>query len=329
MSTEVMIGLIFGVLAIAVASMAYLVIMPFISGERRTEKRIQVVAQGKPNRIGSTRADDVANRRKQVQETLKEIEKKQKSKNKATLKMRLIRAGLHASPQQFFVASALTGALAMLGVMLFSGLSIWIAALVGFTAAFGLPRWILGFWARRRQAKFLLELANTIDIIVRGVKSGLPVGECLEIIARESSEPIKSEFAELVEGQRLGVSLADGFDRMMERMPVAEVNFLAIVIAIQQQAGGNLAEALGNLSGVLRARFGLKAKVAALSGEATASAAILGGLPFVVCAGVYFTSPDYIMLLFTDKIGHILLAVAAVMMTIGIYVMRTMINFKY
>jgi tight adherence protein B len=320
---------IFGLLAMAVAAIAYLGIMPFINGERRTEKRIQTVAKSKANKTGGNRTEDAANRRKQVQESLKEIEKRQKAKNKLTLKTRLMRAGLDTTPQNFWMISAIAGCVAFAAATLFGGLSMWIAMLIGFSAAFGLPRWVLNYLAKKRQAKFLSELANTIDIIVRGVKSGLPLGECLEIIARESPEPVKSEFAELVEGQRIGVSLPDGFDRMMERMPVPDVNFLAIVIAIQQQAGGNLAEALGNLSGVLRARSGLKAKVAALSGEATASAAILAGLPFIVMGGVYMSSPDYISLLWEDKIGHIMLVVAALMMSAGIFVMRQMINFKY
>ncbi len=327
MSTEVMLIGVFAILALAVGSFAYIVIMPFVSGERRTEKRIQSVARSKANRAGS-RTDDIANRRKQVQESLKELEKKQKAKNRLTMKTRLLRAGLEATPQQFFVASVITGAVAF-GIVVIGGLGLPIGALVGFSCAFGLPRWVLGFLAKRRQAKFLHEFANSIDIIVRGVKSGLPLNECLEIIARESPEPIKSEFAELLEGSRVGVTLPEGFDRMMDRMPLPEVNFLSIVIAIQQQAGGNLAEALGNLSGVLRSRFMLRAKVKALSGEATASAGILAGLPFIVMGGVYLSSPDYISLLFTDKAGHIMLMVGAVLMTVGILVMRKMINFKY
>ncbi len=330
MSTTLILGLVFAMMAIAVACLAYLAVMPFINGERRTEKRIQGVARGKANKLGMTRGEEMASRRKQVQETLKEIEKRQKAKNKMTLRTRLMRAGLDkTTPYQFWMMSAITGCVAFGAAVILGGLSLWIAGLIGFSASFGLPRWVLNYLAKKRQAKFLAELANTIDIIVRGVKSGLPLGECLEIIARETPEPIKSEFAELVEGQRIGVTLPEGFDRMMERMPVPDVNFLAIVIAIQQQAGGNLAEALGNLSGVLRARFGLKAKVAALSGEATASAGILAGLPFIVMGGVYLSSPDYISLLWEDKIGHVMLGVAAAMMIVGILVMRKMINFKY
>ncbi len=116
---------------------------------------------------------------------------------------------------------------------------------------------------------------------------------------------------------------------MMVRMPLQDVNFFAIVIAIQQQAGGNLSEALGNLSGVLRDRKQLEDKVKALSAEAKASAIILAALPFIVMLGVYFTSPDYIAMLWRERVGHFLLAGAGFWMSCGVLVMRKMINFKY
>ena len=149
------------------------------------------------------------------------------------------------------------------------------------------------------------------------------------IIARESPQPVSGEFTELVEQQRVGVPLADCFDRMMVRVPLPEVRFFAIVISIQQQAGGNLSEALGNLSGVLRDRKRLQAKVRALSAEAKASAAVLGALPFVVMILVYITTPSYIALLWSTKFGQFLLAAAGFWMSCGILVMRKMINFKY
>ena len=134
----------------------------------------------------------------------------------------------------------------------------------------------------RRQTKFTRELPNAIDIVVRGMKSGLPLNECLSIISRESEEPLAGEFREVIEQQRVGVSLAEALERLTVRMPLPEVRFLAIVVAIQQQAGGNLSEALGNLSTVLRDRFLLKMKVKALSAEAKASAWVLASLPPMV-----------------------------------------------
>ena len=191
------------------------------------------------------------------------------------------------------------------------------------------PRWFVARLTKRRQTKFIDEFANAIDVIVRGVKSGLPLPECLGIIARESPQPVAGEFTDLVEQQRVGVPLGEAFERMMTRMPLPEVRFFAIVIAIQQQAGGNLSEALGNLSGVLRDRKRLQAKVRALSAEAKASAAVLGALPFIVMILVYITTPAYITLLWTTRFGQFLLACAGVWMTGGVLVMRKMINFKY
>jgi tight adherence protein B len=209
------------------------------------------------------------------------------------------------------------------------GLPIVVPLLIGFAGMFGLPRWVLARMTKRRQTKFTDEFANAIDIIVRGVKSGLPLTECLNIISRESPQPVSGEFTELVEQQRVGVPLSEAFDRMMTRMPLAEVRFFAIVLAIQQQAGGNWSEALGNLAGVLRDRKRLQAKVRALSAEAKASAAVLGALPFAVTGIVYITTPDYISLLWTTRVGQFLLVAAGFWMTCGILVMRKMINFKY
>ena len=314
-------------IALAVGLLAFVVAFPFLTGEVRSEKRMDAIAKSKANRVGS-RQDAANDRRKQVQDQLKYADQKKAAKNKVPLRTKLMRAGLTATPKQFHIASLIMGAVAFV-FCLVGGLWIGTCALIGVAAGLGLPRFVLKFLIKRRQSKFTSEFANAIDVIVRGVKTGLPLNECLNIIARESPEPVKSEFVDLVEGQRLGIPMAECFDRMMESMPLPEVNFFSIVIAIQQGSGGNLAEALGNLSGVLRSRKMLAAKVQALSSEAKASAAILGGLPFVVMTMVYMTSPAYINVLFQEPMGHVALAVAAFWMSCGLLTMRQMINFKY
>jgi tight adherence protein B len=182
---------------------------------------------------------------------------------------------------------------------------------------------------KRRQAKFLLEFANAIDIMVRGVQSGLAFSDCMQIIARESPEPVRSEFADLVAQQAVGVPLSAAFERMSERMPLQEVSFFAIVIAIQHQTGGNLAEVLSNLAQVLRDRYRLEAKVRAFSAEAKTSAIIIGALPPCVILAVFFTSPGYISILWHDTLGNMMLIGSAIWMFIGVLVMRKMINFDY
>jgi tight adherence protein B len=316
--------------ALSAAAAIYFLIASFFSGDA-AEKRLQGVSESKGMRAQNrVQAELAQNRRKQVAESLKEMESRQKEKEKLTLRLRLERAGLEITPQAFWIASGVAGL--FVGALVYfalPGTHPIVAVLAAFAGAFGLPRFVVAYMAKRRQAQFVDEFANSIDVIVRGVKSGLPLNECLGIIGRESPSPIREEFQEIVEQQRVGVPLADCFERMMARMPLPEVKFFSIVIGIQQQAGGNLSEALGNLSGVLRDRRRLQAKVKALSAEAKASAAVLGALPFIVMAMVYVTTPNYIALLWTTKMGQFLLLIAGAWMTVGLLVMRKMINFKY
>jgi len=320
-----------GLAALSAAAIIYILAYPLLSGSTKTEKRIQGVTENKAKRaVRNVQTEQINNRRRQVAETLKELEQKQKQREKLTMRMRLERAGVDVTPRVFWLASLVAGgAIGAITYVSLPGMSPLIAVAAMFIGGLGLPRWIIIRMIKRRQSKFLDEFANSIDVIVRGVKSGLPLNECLNIIARESPSPIKEEFKELVEQQRVGVPLSECFERMMARMPLPEVNFFAIVISIQQQAGGNLSEALGNLAGVLRDRKRMQAKVKALSAEAKASAGVLAALPFAVMMMVYFTTPNYIKVLFTAKMGQFFLVCAAVWMTCGILVMKKMINFKY
>jgi tight adherence protein B len=200
---------------------------------------------------------------------------------------------------------------------------------LAFAGGLGLPRWALGFLKKRREKKFLAALPDAVDVIVRGIKAGLPLLDSLKLIAAESEEPIRSEFRGIIETQTVGIPLGEACLKLYERMPVAEANFFGIVVSIQQRAGGNLSETLGNLSRVLRDRKKMKAKIQAMSMEAKASASIIGSLPIVVMALVYFTSPAYIELLWLEPIGRIMMACCGTWMFIGIMVMRKMINFDF
>lgn len=315
--------------ALAVGGVVYVLVMPFMSGERTASKRVANVTQGQARartRVGLQQPLQM--RRQQVQDTIRDLEAKQKASRRVPLRTKLVRAGLSIKPRIYYILCLLSGLLGGF-IVLITGSSPLVSLLVAFACGFGLPRWILSRMIKRRQAKFLVEFANAIDIIVRGVKSGLPLGDCLQIIAAESPEPVRGEFIDLVEQQKVGVPLARAFERMYERMPLQEVNFFAIVIAIQSQTGGNLAEALGNLSQVLRDRYRLQAKVRTFSAEAKASAMIIGSLPPCVMLLVYLTSTDYIMLLFTEKLGNAMLIASGIWMFLGILVMRKMINFDY
>ena len=311
---------------IAVGGVVYVLLMPYMSGERKASKRVGNVAQGVQRRSAVPRSLQI--RKQRVQDTIKNIEAKQKPKKRVQLRIRLIRAGLSIKPSTYYLLSCLSGVVGGF-IVLVTGSSLLVSLLAAFACGFGLPRWILARMIKRRQAKFLLQFANSIDIIVRGIKSGLAFSDCVQIIARESPEPVRSEFADLVAQQKVGVPLSGAFERMFERMPLQEVNFFAIVIAIQNQIGGNLAEVLSNLTQVLRDRYRLEAKVRAFSAEAKASAIIIGALPPCVMLAVFFTSPGYISILWHDKLGNLMLIGGAIWMFIGVLVMRKMINFDY
>ncbi|AOG10363.1 type II secretion system F family protein [Agrobacterium sp. RAC06] len=322
--------------AVSTGAIAYGVLYSKIETEKKTATRINRVRSAETDtnqmKAARDRVQEISKRRKSVQDSLKELEKKQqqdktKKANAASLKAKLVQSGLAISLSQFYMVSVLIG-LVVLAVTFLAGMGPLVIAGATFVAAFGLPRWFVGFLVGRRQKKFLEEFPNSLDVMTRSIRSGLPLNDAIRMIASDGQDPVKTEFRRIVESQQLGLSVPDSVARMHQTMPLSEVSFFAIVVAIQGQAGGNLSEALSNLSRVLRDRKKMKAKVNALSMEAKASAAIIGALPFIVALLVYLTSPDYIMILFTDSRGHLILGVSAVWMSIGLLVMRNMINFE-
>lgn len=314
---------------IAVGGVGWVVAGAMGDGQK-SARRKAVVASNGPRKSRTQQADQTVQRRKQVQDSLKEIEDKQKSakKKSLTLKSRIEQAGYSFSPKTFWIASGVLGVLAFLGAIV-TGQNLLIATGLSIAAGLGLPRWYLGMRRSGRQKKFTGEFANALDIIVRGIKSGLPLNECIKVIARESAEPVASEFTKLVEAQAVGVSLEDAIKKMVQRMPLPELNFFATVLTIQAKTGGNLSEALGNLSAVLRARKMMREKIGALSSEAKASSMIIGALPPGVLAIVYFTTPSYMTAMFVEPKGQLMLLGGGIWMGLGILMMRGMINFKH
>lgn len=312
---------------LAVGGVVYALFYPALSGQKRAEKRRQEFAAPVASRSGGMDREAQARaKRGQVAQSLKEIENRESARNKVSLETRIAQAGLTWDRRRFYIVSAVMAVMTALIVLVLSGSTIM--ALVGlFIGGFGLPMWYLKRAKAKRLKRFGLEFPNALDVIVRGIKSGLPVNDCLRIIANEAAEPVKTEFRVIVEAQTLGLTLTEAAEKLAERMPSAEANFFGIVLAIQQKTGGNLSETLGNLSRVLRERRKMRDKVQAMSMEAKASAAIIGALPPIVGVLVYFSSPKYIELLWTTQAGQFGLAVSAVWMTIGILVMRKMINF--
>jgi tight adherence protein B len=313
---------------LAAGGVVWVFIYPLLSGERRAEQRKASVARAQPM-IASPASRAVPKvRREQVEETLKDIEARRKKAKSPPLSVRISQAGLSWSKRQFIMISAGLAIIAS-AVAFFTGTGLLTTAGVCFAAGFGFPRWMLHFLKKRRERKFLEAFADAVDVIVRGVKAGLPLGDCLRVIATDSQEPVKSEFRAITETQTIGMPLGEACTRLYESMPLPEANFFGIVVSIQQKAGGNLSEALGNLSRVLRDRKKMQAKIRAMSMEAKASAVIIGSLPPAVMLLVYITSPTYIELLWTTELGRLMLAACVTWMSIGVFVMKKMINFDF
>jgi tight adherence protein B len=312
--------------AAAVGGISWVFLYPMLSGERKAEHRRASVAKSEPAARNVDK--NQRSRREQVEGSLKDLEARRQKEKKIPLSSRLTQAGLTWTTQKFMVASGVLAAAAFASAMLAGG-GLIAAVGLAFAAGFGLPRWALSYLKKRREAAFLKALPDAVDVIVRGIKAGLPLFESIKVVAADAPEPLKGEFLAIIETQAIGMPLGDACARLFDRMPVPEANFFGIVIAIQQKSGGNLSEALGNLSKVLRDRKKMAEKIQAMSMEAKASAGIIGSLPPIVMLLVYLSTPDYISLLWTHPTGQLMLVGCVVWMSIGIFVMKRMINFDF
>ena len=315
--------------ALSIGGLGYFLISPSLEKKQRSNQRLEAITRGPQARTAAAPGEEnTRDRRKQVKDALKELEENQKKrKQQMTLRRRIEQAGLDISTQTFYTISAFVALIGLL-IGFVTGQAPGFILMLGFAFGLGLPRWALGFMKKSREKKFAEEFTVAIDVIVRGVRSGLPVNDCLKIIARENKSPVKEEFALMIDGIRVGLSLEQALHRMYDRMSLAEVNFFGIVLIIQQKTGGNLAEALHNLSEVLRGRKRMKGKIDAMSSEAKASAGIIGSLPFFVAGIIYLLRPDYMLLLVQTPLGKLMLIGSAIWMSMGIIAMKTMISFK-
>jgi tight adherence protein B len=312
--------------ATALGGLAWVFLYPSLSGQNKAEARRSSVARPEPS---ARQADkNQRSRREQVEGTLKELDARRQKDKKVALGTRITQAGLTWSIQKFWIISGVLAAAAFM-LAFTAGGGLLGAGGLAFAAGFGLPRWILGYLKKRRETAFLKALPDAVDVIVRGIKAGLPLFDSIKVVAADASEPLKGEFLAIIETQAIGMPLGEACARLFERMPLPEANFFGIVVAIQQKSGGNLSEALGNLSKVLRDRKKMREKIQAMSMEAKASAGIIGSLPPVVMFLVWLTTPDYIALLWTTPVGQLMLVGCALWMTCGVLVMKKMINFDF
>jgi tight adherence protein B len=312
---------------VAIGGLAWVFLYPMLSGQNKAESRRASVAKTEP--AARNQADKTQrSRREQVEGSLKDLEARRQKEKRLPLSARLTQAGLDWTPRKFMVVSGILG-VACLGAAILLGGGLLAGIGLAFAGGFGLPRWMLGFLKKRREKNFLKALPDAVDVIVRGIKAGLPLFESIKVVAADSPEPLRGEFLAIIETQAIGMPLGEACARLFERMPVPEANFFGIVISIQQKSGGNLSEALGNLSKVLRDRKKMAEKIQAMSMEAKASAGIIGSLPPIVMLLVYLSTPQYISLLWTHPTGQLMLVGCVIWMSLGIFVMKRMINFDF
>ena len=291
-------------------------------------KRIQEVgslgdltSQGASNKGESRRA-------RRIQDKIKQLEKKTSKKSGIDgLHQTILRAGININISTYLIFCAILGLVSAL-VYLVLGYPHLGAIPVALIMGLAFPKLLLMRLTYSRQNAFTKRFAEAIDIVVRGIRSGLPVNECFSVVAREFEAPMGEEFRLLVEGQNLGMSIDDLMEKGINRIPTAEYKFFAIVIQIQRQTGGNLAETLSKLSLVLRERKKMRDKARAMASEAMASAGIIGSLPFIVAILLSLTSPAYLQVLFDEPTGQKLIWFGLFWMFLGSVVMKKMINFK-
>ncbi len=329
MNLGILLFLVAGAVFISMVAVTFSLILPQIKARANLRQRISV-ASGNVSAAEVTRGiGGDSSRRRDIQSRLRQLEDA-KTKKSFAVKLRetLRQAGLRLTLRNYFL---LCTAFSVVAAILYkmTGYHLVGIAPISITVGFGLPRYVLFYLTKRRVNKFTKEFANAVDIIVRGIKSGLPVSECLKIIATESPEPVAGVFLEIVESQNLGLTLEVSLERAQEQIKTPELQFFAMVLAIQGQTGGNLADTLANLSGILRDRKKMADKVKSLSSEAKSSAGIIGSLPFLMTGLLYLVNPEYLTPLFTADLGKIMIAGGLVWMSAGIFIMKQMINFEF
>jgi len=309
------------------------IVIAVVIGRGQDKKRhMYSIVTGRNESGGPRDSKDkkLAQQRAEIAKKLKESSeesKKEKKKREGSLKFLIQQAGFETPIWKFYLYS-LFFAISFYGLISLTSWSGMVKSLLLFTAFFGMPRFFLKFKAKRRQKQFLEDFADALDAIVRMLQAGMPVSEAVSMAAREFGGPLGLEMSHIYDDQKVGIPMGEAAARASERMPLTEMKMFATAIQIQSETGSSLSEVLTNLSGVIRARFRLQRKVQALSSEAKASAMIIGCLPLVVATGLYIVNPEYIMKLFTIPKGKVMVTGACLWMSLGVFIMKQMINFK-
>ena len=249
------------------------------------------------------------------------------SRQLSHLRQRLTQANIRLSVTEF-VLGCLVLSVLLAGALILVGTPAPIAVATGTLVGVGVPYVVAGILQARRAKRFLSVFPEALDLIVRGLRAGIPVSEAIGSIGQEVSEPVAGEFRAIADQLRIGQTMDEAMTESVDRVGIDDYRFFVVALAIQRETGGNLSETLANLSDIIRKRQELRLKVRALSSEARASAMILGALPFVTGTILAVVNPTYIRLLVDDPFGHILLGGAAGLLATGVLTMWRMINFE-
>jgi tight adherence protein B len=247
--------------------------------------------------------------------------------NPALLQLRLNQTGKSWTLVQYLLASAGLAVVAMAG-LIFQGVPVLYSIPPGLLLGIGLPHFVVSKMIKRRVAKFTARFPDAIELMVRGLRSGLPISETIGIVADELPDPVGSEFRTVSDKMRIGRTMDAALQETADRLGTSEFQFYVISLAIQRETGGNLAETLSNLAEVLRKRSQMKLKIRAMSSESKASAYIIGALPFIVFGLIWFINGKYMQNFFVDQRLMIVGAGGIVWMGLGAFIMAKMIDFE-
>ncbi len=323
-----MIVVLFGVGAMGLV-VVFGLVLGSLGSQRRVGKRVDAMVQRSRPVEAKTRAP-ASLRQKTSESGIPTLDRLIKVfvPRPEILRLRLYQAGLEVTVVNYLVFSVALALVVIAAVVVVAGLSLVLGILIGIVIGIGLPHFVVGFMIGRRRGKFISLFPEGIDLMVRGLKSGLPITESIKTVSTEIADPVGVEFKRVVEQLALGKPLEEAMWLAAQRLDSPEFRFFVVSLSVQRETGGNLAETLENLADILRKRRQMKLKVRALSSEARASALILGSMPFIMFALIYMVNPRYISTLFEDPRGNILLGAGLAWLLIGFGTMAKMVRFE-
>jgi tight adherence protein B len=321
---------VFGGCLLGVGLLSVLWFTVFQQDERRLRRRLERLhAAPRAPRVDAENRPVESVRRNKQDSSIATLDRliKRTLPNINLLRLRLARSGWSLKIGDYILISLVTAAVTTAVLTFTFHLSLLINVLFGIVLGVGLPHMVVSRRIARRTKRFVALLPEGLDLIVRGIRSGLPASEALRTIADEIQDPVGKEFRDVTDQMRIGVAMDEALWSTAKRLAIPEFNFLVISLSIQQETGGNLAEILEKLSDMVRRREQMRLKVKAMSSEARASAMIIGSLPFVMAGVISFVNPEYMRTLWLDPRGWVMVGIGLTSLLIGLGIMAKMIRF--